>query len=443
MISLALAVLLAQTPAPAPAPKSLTLEQALQTAVAQQPTLRQAHATTEVQGARAAEQFAPILPSVNLTSSLTLQSRRSSVPNNSLASGDANINSNVFWSAGLTANETIWDFEQNWGRYKAARFGAEAQADTEKATAVQVALNVRTAYFTARAQKDLVDVALSSLKNQQAHFEQTQGFVQVGTRPEIDLAQARANLANAKVQRITAENGYATAKARLNQAMGVEGTTDYEVTDSQLAAVPGEDGALDALVERAVQARPESAAYEAQIAGQQYALRAARGGYWPTLGVSLGATVSGAVGGGSSSSSTGNAGDDGSGLKPNLRGQLTLDWNLFSGGATRAQVREAEYQLIVLQAERDAFRLQVRVDVQQAQLQVQAAKQTLSAAEEAQAAAQVQLQLAEGRYQAGVGNIIELSDAQAGLTNAAAQRVQALYSVATARAQLMAALGQR
>ncbi|MGZ3425302.1 MAG: TolC family protein, partial [Polyangia bacterium] len=52
------------------------------------------------------------------------------------------------------------------------------------------------------------------------------------------------------------------------------------------------------------------------------------------------------------------------------------------------------------------------------------------------------LRLAEGRYQAGVGSIIELGDAQVAATTAAAQKVQADYNVSTARAQLLNALGR-
>jgi outer membrane protein len=51
------------------------------------------------------------------------------------------------------------------------------------------------------------------------------------------------------------------------------------------------------------------------------------------------------------------------------------------------------------------------------------------------------LKLAEGRYSAGVGNIIELGDAQLALTNAEMQRIQADYNLATARAHLLRALG--
>jgi len=410
--------------------KTLSLDQALQTAEKNQPTLRQEHATTMAADARADEAFAPNLPQVGLNASYRLSTNNNG--NSTVINPGGGVptsttpNTTSYWSGSLTATQTIWDFQQTWGRYKSAQSTAAAQSDTERASAVTVNENVRTAYFTARANRDLVDVANSTLHDQMAHLDQTQGFVQAGTQPEIALAQSKANVANARVQVIQASNNYATAKAALNTAMGVEGPTDYEVTDTELAPVQGEDGPLNTLVDQAYAARPESAAFEAQLQAQDFTLRSIRGAYWPAFGASASGTLTGA---------------NLNNLEPNLIGQLTMSWNLFQGGLTNAEVQEAESNRVIIEAQRDAFHLQVRQAVEQAQLAVNAAKEALTAANEALDAAKAQLQLAEGRYQAGVGNIIELSDAQAGLTTAAAQRVSALYSVATARAQLMAAVG--
>ena len=60
--------------------------------------------------------------------------------------------------------------------------------------------------------------------------------------------------------------------------------------------------------------------------------------------------------------------------------------------------------------------LQVRFDVEQAQATLVGNKESLVAAQDAVDNAREQLRLAEGRYQAGVGTIIELSDAQVQLT---------------------------
>src|SRR6185369_10157000 len=135
--------------------------------------------------------------------------------------------------------------------------------------------NVRVAYFETRAAKDLVGVAHETLANQERHLSQTEAFVRAGTRAEIDLAQVRTDRANARVSVINAENGYASAKARLNQAMGVESGTDFDVADESMPALSDEDGALAVLVQRALATRPEFAALQYQMRSQESTLSAA------------------------------------------------------------------------------------------------------------------------------------------------------------------------
>ena len=81
--------------------------------------------------------------------------------------------------------------------------------------------------------------------------------------------------------------------------------------------------------------------------------------------------------------------------------------------------------------------------MEQAQLAVRAAKEGMVASEEAVTAAGERLRLAEGRYETGVGSAIELGDAQLGFSAGEAQKVEAAYNLASARAQLLVALGRR
>jgi outer membrane protein len=96
-----------------------------------------------------------------------------------------------------------------------------------------------------------------------------------------------------------------------------------------------------------------------------------------------------------------------------------------------------------INAQEDTFRLQVRIDVEQAALAVRATRATLGAASLALENAKRQLQLAESRYAAGMGGVIELSDAQVTQTQTAAQEINARFSLASARAALLGALGRR
>jgi outer membrane protein len=414
----------------------LKLDDAVRLTLLHQPIMREAQATTDQKRAQQDEARAPLLPQV--TGQLTRLWRTTNyapgtIPGVNSVSGISV--SGASWHLGnyynpeqVQATQLLWDFNYTLGKFNAAREATRAQEDTEKATQLTVVLTARTAFFAARANKDLVKVAKDTLHDQDAHLEQTKSFVQVGTQPEISLATAETNKANALVQLITAQNNYDVSKATLNQAMGVEQSTDYEVADESLPPLPSEDGTTDQLLGEALAARPEFAAIQHQVDSQHYLKDSAFGGFFPAIYAETTGTDNGTA--------IGN-------LVPNFNAGVYLTWNIFQGLLTPAQVREQEADIANLEAQRDALRLQVRLQVDQARLAVKAAKAALTAAKEALVNANEQLRLAEGRYQTGGGSIIELEDAQVAQTSGAAQLVGADYNLSSARAQLLQALGRR
>jgi outer membrane protein len=427
------------TPLSAPVPPSppthgvLSLAQATETAVKSQPLLRQAQAQSSAADARADQARSPLFPQVNASaayqrSTANFTARPGALPRQvSTVSQAPSLSTYGFWNFGITASQTIYDFGQARGRWHAAEATAEGQHENARATRLTTVLNVRNAYFQARAQKSLVAVSRETLANQERHLEQIKGFVELGARPAIDLAQARTDVANAKVQVITSENAYATAKAQLNLAMGAPQPTDYDVADETLAPLSEEDQNLDALVQVAFSARPELVALTKQVQAQELQLRAVKGAYGPTLGASTAFTE---------------AGSQLDNLTWNWNVQVSLNWAVFQGMLVPAQVREAESNLAAIQAQRDGIEQQLRLEVEQARLAVRSTKASIAAVEEALINARERLRLAEGRYQTGAGSVIELADAQIATASAAAQRVAADYNLAAARAQLMKALGR-
>ncbi len=420
-------------PAPAPAPaRVITLEEALRSAREHQPLLRQARAATAAAAARAREAQAGLLPQVTAQASYqrttaNFFARPGSVPAAAGMGTGGSLRTFNFFTDSVTANQLIYDFGQTSGRYAAFEASAAATEDSGRATELQVLLNVRTAFFDAYASRALVDVARETLNNLRLHLAQIEGFVKVGTRPEIDLAQARSDAANAEVQLITAENTYEISKATLNQAMGIAGALDYDVAADQMSAVDGEAQPIAPLLEEALQARPEIASLREQLRAQQLILRSVEGAYGPALGASAGFTQGGV------------ALDQ---YRWNLSGAVTLTWQIYQGGLVSAQVREVQANEAQVVAQFDLAREQLRLEVQQTRLLVRAARASLGAVQEALANARLRLRLAEARYRTGVGSAIELGDAQVAVTAAAVQAVQAEQRLSTARAQLLKALGR-
>lgn len=415
------------------APRLLTLEDAVAASLQHQPTLRQARYATLAARARADEARAPILPQLVGTAGYSRSTGNFATVPGLLPKGTAtgampsSFDTFNYFNAGLQVNQFIWDFGQTTDRWGAAKESAASQRSTEKATLLTVVLGVRTAYFTARAQRDLVAVAEETLANQERHLRQIEGMVQVGARPEIDLAQARSDRATAEAALIGAENNYAIARAQLNVAMGVEGRADFDVPSGPPPAVEGEDLPPEALADEAVRARPELTALAEQVRAQKLSLSSAKGGYGPSVGATMGLNDKG--------SDLGN-------LAWNWSAGVNLQWPIFAGLLTRAQVEEAEANLAGLEAQRDGLRQSILLELEQAGLGIRAAKATLRATDEALVNARERLRLAEGRYASGVGNVIELGDAQVAVTNAAAMRTQADLNLSTARSQLLHALGR-
>jgi outer membrane protein len=411
----------------------LTLARALANARAQQPSLRQARAATDAARARVGQATAPMYPQLNGSAAYQLTTanfvaRPGQFPGSlTPARPEPNFELFHYWTFGLSATQLVYDFGQTPNRRGAAQAMVEAQGHSEREAQLQVAENVRTAFFAARAAKALLTVARDNLANQERHVAQTEGFVRAGARAEIDLAQVRTDRANARVGLINAENGYASAKARLKQAMGSEHSGDFELGEDSMPPVPGEDGSLDALVGRALKTRPQFLALQRQVRAQELTASAIRGSRWPALGISTAGTE---------------AGVELDNLTWNWNAGATLTWRIFEGGLVSAQVDEARANRAGVQAQLDALRQQVRLDVEQAQLSVRATHAVLGAADEAVANARERLRLAEGRYQTGVGSGLELADAQLALASAEAQRVQAEYNLSAARSQLTRALGE-
>ena len=419
-------------------PTALTLQQAEQTGLRNQPNVRAARGLQEAAEGRVEEARAGYLPQVTVTGSYerttgNYTTRPGTLPKTS--GGETFVIPPVSWNPSINfiqlnaaANQLIYDFGQTSNKWSAAGASRDAAGDNTRTALLQTLLNVRHAYFTARANRDLVAVAEETVRNQEKHVEQTQAFVRTGIQPDINLATVMTALANAKVQLVTAENNFAVAEAQLSQAMGVSVSERYTLTDDEIPPIAGEDGSPAPLVERAEKNRPEIASLINQRRAQASTVTSLKGGYGPSLSAIAGI------------SETGVAIES---LGPNWFVGLGLTWNILQGGLTRGQVREANGTLENLVGQEQALRLQVQVDIEQGRLGVQAAKATIGAADEALVNARSQLTLAEKRYEHGLGSAVELGDAQVAYTTAEAQVVQSKFNLAAARAQLLTALGDQ
>ncbi|MGD0836628.1 MAG: TolC family protein [Polyangia bacterium] len=433
-----------------PPGRVITLREAIDLALRVHPSELQARANVDVTAARVEEARSGYLPQVSAsaiyertTGNVAIRPGFNTSQGSTSTTGAASATPlpSTSWNPSFnsynftaSAAQLIYDFGQTSGRWRASEETAASAVSSEKGVQIQLVSNVRRAYFQARAQKDLIVVAAHNLLNQERHLEQIVGLVEQGMRPEIDRVTAETNVANARVQLISAQNNFAVACATLGQTIGVSAGASFLPADDEMGPVPEEGAPLDRLLALALQQRPEVASFEEQRRAQEQTIRSALGGYGPAVSAQASLNEQGIALESTSSRP---------GLEPNWWAGVVLTWQLYQGGLTAGQVREARATLRSIAAQEEAFKLQVRVDVETASLAVKAARETLDAAQIALQNSGKQLELAESRYGVGMGSVIELGDSQVTETTAEAQVVNARYNLAGARAALLGALGRQ
>ena len=128
-------------------------------------------------------------------------------------------------------------------------------------------------------------------------------------------------------------------------------------------------------------------------------------------------------------------------LQPAWQAQLSLNIPIFDGFRTTNRVEETLHNYYNIRAQEEERRQQIALDVEQSYLRVVETQERIVATESATKAAKENLDLAQGRYQVGVGSIIEVTDAETLYADAQTTYVRTLYEYRIADAQLARAMG--
>ncbi len=121
---------------------------------------------------------------------------------------------------------------------------------------------------------------------------------------------------------------------------------------------------------------------------------------------------------------------------------LNITVPIFTGFQVGYNVRQAQAALQTREANAEQIRLNVSLDVWNAYYSLDSANQQLVTTGTLTKTAQDNQDVAVGRYQAGVGTIIDLLTAQTGAASARQLRISAELNWEVARAQLALALGR-
>jgi TolC family type I secretion outer membrane protein len=413
---------------------SLNLNQAIDLALKEHPSIKQSRETMGAARYGIGVSRAAYLPQVSFVSNYYYGNAFSTAGRRPLTAATGGAVSSLS-SADIThyyfyqfqATQLLYDFGKTPGLIKESRASFGQSEQDFAGSRQQVALDARTGYFGYLAAQRALKVQEETVRQNQALLKQAQGFYQVGLRAKIDVTKAEANLYDAEASLIRAKNGVDLARVTLMTALGLKTWPFTQVED--VLEVKAQPQSLEALKAQAQQRRPELLKNRHQQDFDEAAIKVAQAGYFPVF------TSNATYGWQSVDQPFANQ-------PSNWYVGAAMTFPLFEGLSTTYAVAQNKAQLRATLENYEVLRQNVTKEVDQAYLDVKSGWELIRASKKALEAARENLRLAWGRYQAGVGTIIEVTDAQVQFSQADLKFVQALYDYRVFEARLDKAIGK-
>ncbi|MFP3868919.1 MAG: TolC family protein [Desulfobacteraceae bacterium] len=307
----------------------------------------------------------------------TLNSYYQRVEPDRLSPGGAATTQNLFSREGLTSltgKQIVFDGLQTYYNTKAAALGRKAQRQEVARTAEEVAFLVTEAFYRLLEAKADVRVAEAALQERREFLEITEAFFRAGKVTRVDAFKARSQVLEAEQGLVEAGHAVRLARAILARTLGLEDGAPIDIRGQLPRKLPAAQD-FDALWRQAKENNPEIKRLKLELAQSQALVKAAQGGYFPEVSLQ---------------GSVGVRHRDVGGTKEEWLGGVFMEFPLFEGGLTRAQVAKAasQYrQLLERQRDRlDALRVELMTGWKQqedARQGVAASRQNLVATQEA------------------------------------------------------------
>lgn len=412
--------------AAADSPRALTLKEALRQAAQANPTLKIARLEELIADEEAVRARAGFLPQVKGSLGHTLYDDpvkvriRGAGP---FGPGSFPMTNRNFWSSQVVTEQTVFDLA-TFSRYQAAVLGKGVSRLDSAQVRDKLFLAVCQGYFRVLRAEKMVMVAEQEVKQLREHLKNARNLYDVGLTTYNDVLQAEVALADAEQRLISARSDLTTAQAQLNKLLGLPLETALRLAEeSDLTVFPGD---LPQAAQRALGQRPDLKAAETRIRQGEKAVTQAQAGYYPRVYLQGGHAWQQ---------------NDSWVHDHQWFALLGLQWSLFSGFDTRAQVRQARERLEQLRLKRQDLSEQVKLEVQTAYLDVRDTAERLRVTQKAVSQGEENLRLNEERYKEQVGTATDVIDAQTLLTKARVNFYNARYDHQMAKATLLWAVG--
>jgi outer membrane protein TolC len=423
-----------------------TLEQAILTALRQNPTIQIARQEIERTKGLYIQMRSEILPQIAMTGQFQdtdphLQVNHGSIeigatptPTPGVSATPIGLSGFNFsgversYSVRLEATQVVFTGGRVISQIRAADFTRDSSYYGFRNAIDTVVSTVRQQFYQVLLNRALIGVQEESVKLLKSQLQDQQNRFEAGTVPRFNVLQAQVALSNQYPLLIAAQNNYRISQLQLAKTLGLDfnpnrgdaaplealGELQYHPRHMPLAEA----------VAVAKERRPFLKQQKALVLSNAEQVRVARSTYFPQISASGGTEVR-------SSSISEDIRDVSSGYIFGLTGT----WAVWDWGATYGAVKQAKAVLEEAKITLDDDNRQVELEVQQQDSNLKQSAELVKATEESVGQAEEALRLASARLSAGAGTQLEVLDSRVQVTQAQSNRLQALYNYSAALAE--------
>ncbi len=420
------------------AQQPITLPEAVRTALDKNPMRKAALADTRIADAGLREARSPLFPRVTFSESALrgndpvfvfgTKLRQQSFTMADFALDKLNTPTPIGDFVSKFAGQwRLFDSFQNYRSVERARTLRQA-ANQQFERADQELINrVVQSYYGLLLARRRVAVAEDSLKTAQSIQEHSRSRVESGMAVDADLLSAQVLAGKRQQELIAARNDLKYATAQLAITLGLP--SDSQLVPAELLSekeLPASD--IAALEQEAMQKRPDLQRVRSEQTAQQKSVSIAKGAFGPRLDAF-----------GSWQTDSHSIGWNGGN---NWVAGLELQFDLFTGGAKRAQLQREQATSEKISAMRNAFEDNVRLEVRRAYYDSQSAHEQVEVAKTARQQASESLRIMRDRYDAGLATVTDLLRVEEAAHSAESEYWDAVYRTQTSYANLELASGK-
>lgn len=427
----------------------LSLQQAIDLALKQNPGLRSAELTVKAAEGQSAAVRGALVPQVTASGTamrlnslmsmgagetyyLPVLSGSSYIPTGDvvpMAGFDISTDSIGNTYAGkLSAQWPIYTGGRVWQGYQISRLSVESARKELDTTRAGVVLSVKQAYYGLLLAQRALEVVLESDSTIGRHVERVRAMYRKGLVSKLDLLRAEVQQSNLQPQIIRMQNAVELARYRLNLVL--DRGLDEPVTPTDSLAYRAVEIDSAGLIRQALAGRPELAQMEIAKKITDRAALISYSGLQPSIVLMADYTYSKGQG------------FDASQWQKNWDLGVAASWTLFDGGSSLGRIKEARSNARRVLLAREQVADYIRLEVTAGILAVKAGERAIASQEKTVEQASEALKMAQARYETGQATNLDVLDAQLALTQAQTNRFQAVHDYLVSLAQLERAVGR-